>query len=117
MVGNHQAANGALAFNRNVDAQADQDATTRRLEPDRTALERKRAAYADEPVMNNASCKGKRQRHSAPAAAQHHGASGARKRLRAAGESISRSSKVRKSMVRNSRSKAGGAAMRAPMAR
>ena len=70
-----------------------------------------------QPVAKNAECESECQRHSAPDPAQRHSVSGARKRLRAAAESNFRSRSVRKSMVRNSRSQAGGAAMRAPIAR
>src|SRR5512146_290890 len=89
--------------------QAFQNPARTSLHPDCAPFKRARTLKAKEPEGYDASDDFKSQRHSAPGPAQAHCVSEARKRLRAAVEIDLRSSSVRKSIVPNSRSQAGGA--------
>src|SRR5208337_954312 len=117
MIRYHEATGRWLPFHVPFDPQAPENPAGRLLQPQRALFKRHGTTHALEPVMQNAECQCKHQRHSAPEPPQHHEVNGARKRWRAAADSNLRSRSVRKSMVRNSRSQAGGAAIRAPMAR
>jgi hypothetical protein len=87
------------------------------LGPQRATLQRNWTAQPKQPIADNAEGQSQYQRHSAPDRAKAHVVRGVRKRLRAEGESNFRSSSVRKSMVPNSLSQAGGQQTRAPIAR
>ena len=117
MIRHHQPANRRLALHLGSDVEHFQNCPRRTLQPQSAPIQCHWPAQAIEPVTNNAHCESERQRHSAPHPAHCQSVSGARKRWRAAAESRFKSRSVRKSMVRNSRSHAGGAAMRAPIAR
>jgi len=117
VVADDQPMSRRLAFNTILDTHPGQYPTCRLLHPHGAALQRDRAAQAQEPETENAQGKSHRQRHSAPDGTDVHVVSGARKRFRAEGAISLRSSSVRKSMVPNSRSQAGGPPMRAPMAK
>src|SRR5581483_1166313 len=117
MVGDDQPLGRNSSFHSGVNPKAGEHAARCRLQPQRALLQRKRATHADQPEAKRTRRKSESQRDRPPEAAEDQCVSGARNRLRAAAESDLRSSNVKKSIVRNSRSHAGGAAMRAPMAR
>src|SRR5208337_653593 len=100
-----------------IDIQAGQQPASCLLPPARLPLKRDWAAQTKQPVADYGKKELESQRHSAPDPPQRHCVRGARNRWRAAAETVFRSSNVRKSMVPNSRSQAGGAAIRAPIAR
>ena len=117
VVRHKQTAGGRAAGDQGSDSQTPHHKPRGRLKPEGAALESKRTPQVCKPQAENAHRKCKDQRHSAPDPSKVHGVSGARNRLRAADNSIFKSSRVRKSIVPNSRSHAGGAQIRAPMVR
>lgn len=117
MIGDDDAMRRRYAFHVTANMQAGQNQATRSLQPSGPLLERQRAANAQKPIAKDAMNQCNAQRHSASDATPGQEVKGARKRLRAEGANNFRSSSVRKSIVPNSRSHAGGAQMRAPIAR
>src|ERR1035441_7531211 len=104
-----------LAFHVITDAHAGENHAASLLNPQGAHLHRQWAAQLQKPITKNAQNQSPSQRHSAPQSVKTHCVSGARKRLRAECESNFRSSSVRKSMVPNSRSQAGGPLMVRPV--
>jgi len=116
VIGDEESTLRARAFDGEADVEQAHDKDAGFVLPQGAALHGVWACEAHEQGACEAVEECEPERHSAPDRAKIHCVSGARKRLRAEAESCLRSSRVRKSMVPKSRSQAGGAAMRAPMA-
>lgn len=100
-----------------INMKTGQHSATRFVHPECALLQSERATQAAHGKIQCTHCQRNAQLRSAPDNTQFHGASGARNRFLAACDSAAMSSRVRKSMVPNSRSHAGGAQMRAPIAK